>query len=176
MSGRDELYDVIVVMGTGIRRDGRPSPSLRRRVAHGVQLFNQGIAGRLIFTGGLGKYPPTEAHAMMNLALQAEVPLEKIILEERSTSTYTNARFTARIMRQKNWKTALVVSDTFHLPRSLMTFSSFGIRAIGSAAAGTRYDYPAWKWWFLHIREVAALIWYVLLIAKAKTFHRDSIS
>ena len=169
-AGRNR-YDVIVVLGARLLRGGAPSPSLRRRVTHGVELFNRGIAGYLLFTGGMGKYPPTEACAMMNLALQAGIPLEKMVLEERSTSTYTNALFTARIMRRKTWKTALVVSDSFHLPRSLMAFRSFGIQAAGSEAAGSKTDYSTMKWWFLHAREFAAMIWYVLLIAKAKMSH-----
>ncbi|MBA2669362.1 MAG: YdcF family protein, partial [Gemmatimonadetes bacterium] len=54
-SRRDEARpaDAVVVLGAA-QYDGRPSPVLRARLDHALQLYGDGIARRLIFTGGVG--------------------------------------------------------------------------------------------------------------------------
>ncbi len=153
-------YDAIIVMGAAVRRGGKASPALHRRVLHGIRLFKQRKANYLIFTGGLGKYPPAEAVVMRQTAVAEGVAGERIITEEKGDSTFGSAACCARIMRVSQWESALIVSDSFHIPRSVFIFRCFGIRADGNGTKEGRSALGTVRWWFWHVRELIALLWY----------------
>jgi uncharacterized SAM-binding protein YcdF (DUF218 family) len=157
--------EVIIVLGAAVWPDGQPSPALRRRVAHAVQALQAGQGQRLLMTGGLGKYPPAEAHLMRQLALAAGVPATSIVIEDQATSTLQSALRCAPILHQQGWSTALIVTDRYHLPRALLVFRCLGILAIGSAPQGRLYSRKRWKRWYYRIREGCALAWYVVLVS-----------
>lgn len=165
--------DAIVVLGAAVRKTGEPSPALRRRVLHAVNLMHEGTSEALIVTGGLGKYPPTEAEVMKELALRAGIPEERIFMEQEATSTFESVVLCSRIMRQHGWSTAIVVSDPYHLFRTKVAFRAFGIGAIGSAAEGGRQYNRLWKWGYYYLREVVALPWYLLLVVAQKMRHKN---
>ena len=127
-----QRFDVIVVLGARVAAGGRASPAMARRVRRGVALFHEGAAPRLLLSGGTG--PPTEAAVMRELALAAGVPDERLLLEERSRTTWENARFSARLMAEEGLEGALLVSDRLHLPRALLSFRRAGLRVEGRAA------------------------------------------
>jgi uncharacterized SAM-binding protein YcdF (DUF218 family) len=133
-------------------------------VAHAVQALQAGAGRRLLMTGGLGKYPPAEAHLMRQLAVEAGVPYTCILLEDQATSTLQSALRCTQLLRQHGWSTALIVTDRYHLRRALFVFRSLGIQAIGSAPPGHLYSRRRWKRWHYRVREVFALGWYVLLV------------
>ena len=161
--------DAIVVLGAAVWKRGEPSPALSRRVLHAVELMREGRSHAMLVTGGLGKYPPTEAEVMKEIAVVGGgIPAESIIMENKATSTFQSVVLCSRIMRQHGWSTAIVVSDPYHLVRAIVAFRAFGIRATGSAAKGGRQYNRSWKWWYYYLREIVAVPWYVLLVAAEK--------
>ena len=162
-------YDVIVVLGAAVWPGGRPSPALTRRVVHAVHLFQAKQAPVLLMTGGLGKHPPHEAYLMRDLALARDVPAQFIVVEDRATSTFESGVYCAPIFAQHGWATALIVTDGYHLPRAVLTFRSFGVRAVGSAAPHRWRS--SWKRLWAHGREVVAYLWYCWLML-ARRFRR----
>ena len=74
-------YDAIVVLGAAVWPGGQPSPALQRRVMHAVDLLQQGYAAYLLVTGGVGKYPPTEAEVMQRLAVAHGIPRRCVLRE-----------------------------------------------------------------------------------------------
>ena len=166
------VYDVIIVLGAAIWPDGQPSPILRRRMAHAVDLFDAKVGRYLLLTGGLGRYPPSEAYVMRQLALAAGVPAAQIVMEDQARSTFDSALRCARIWQQKGWKAALLVTDGYHLPRALFTFRAFGIQVAGSAPAGSQSIRRRWKHWYqVSLREVLAFVWYSCRIVSWKIRH-----
>ena len=165
-------FDVIVVLGAAVWPGGRPSPALRRRVLHAVELMRKDKANYLLVTGGLGKYPPAESRVMKNIALNEGVSINKIVLEEKGTSTFKSAIHCVQMMRKHNWMNAIIVSDPYHLVRSVFVFRCLGIHAVGSGARGGRQVNPLWKWWYYHIRELIALPWYLVLILITKRLRK----
>jgi uncharacterized SAM-binding protein YcdF (DUF218 family) len=153
-------YDVIVVLGG-------PVPAMRRRTAEGVTLYKAGRAPRILMSGR-GRKSVVEAEAMAALARDAGVPMQSIFLEDRSRSTMENASFSARIMRDRGWRTALVVTDALHLPRALLAFRAAGVQARGSAA------WPGWRreallaWLAEAVYEAVALPWYLIRILSGR--------
>ncbi|MFQ5774081.1 MAG: YdcF family protein [Kiloniellaceae bacterium] len=156
MSRSSRKFDVIVVLGG-------PDTALRRRIAHGVRLFDEGRADRILLTGR-GRRAAVEAEVMRDRALAAGVPNDRIVLEAESLSTLENAAFSARIMRARGWRSALVVTDFLHVPRALLAFRSVGVRAKASAAAGGWREEPVRAWGRYLAYEAVALIWYAALI------------
>jgi len=150
---------VIVVLGAAVRAGGRPSPTLRRRVIHAVHLFQQGFSDFLIFTGGIGRHPPSEAEVMRRLAAEHGIPDDRLILEETAGSTLDSAFACSRIIREKGWSTAFVVSDRYHLFRSVSLFRRLGIQAYGSAPAEGKPHARFWRLRYTVLREWIAFPW-----------------
>jgi uncharacterized SAM-binding protein YcdF (DUF218 family) len=158
--------DVIVILGGGTEADGSASPATTRRVLHGAALYQRGLAPWLLCTGGYtGDHPQSEARACADLAQREGVPVAAILMEENSASTEENAIETRKVMESHNLKTALVVSDNFHLYRAEMLFHLYGITVFMSPAQVT--SGPLEWWWAVYdsYREAAALSWYVFKTA-----------
>ncbi len=132
-------FDAVVVLGNRPPRldDGRLNPELVSRLRHGVELFRRGVARRLVLTGGPTAGGPSEARVMAELASELGVGEEAMLLEERSQDTIENARFSARILceRQPCRLRVLVVTNRYHGPRALRLFRCAGLRAELSASA-----------------------------------------
>ena len=113
------LQPPIVVLGAAVRPGGKPSPALRRRVLHGIACFHRTNAAALVFTGGRGRHPPSEARVMQALAIAHGIDAGRIVLEESSRSTLDSAEICAGIIKSAGWRQALVITDGYHLPRTL---------------------------------------------------------
>jgi uncharacterized SAM-binding protein YcdF (DUF218 family) len=157
---RARRADVIVVLGARVWPSGRPSDALTRRTLHAVKLYKEDLAAILVFSGGLGTYPPTEAQAAARLAMDQGVPQEAIVLEEEGHSTEESAFFVSEIMRTRGWQKAIVVSDAYHLWRAKLLFGKAGIEAYPSPAHDERHPLSKRVYLYHLGREVAAVAWY----------------
>lgn len=151
--------DVIIVLGAAVWPGG-PSPALRARVWRGSTLFHQGRAPHLIFSGGLGRYPPAEAEAMAVLALSWQVDEKSIYLEDRAANTRENMAFAAAIMQQQGWETAIIVTDYFHMKRAVLLARDYGIVPVRAPVSVQMSHYVPRERLFYTLRECAALIDY----------------
>lgn len=127
-------YDAIVVAGCRVMPSGRPSRSLARRVDQAVELWKEGWAPRIVFTGGVGDAPRSEAAAAAERARSQGVPRRAIVLEERSTSTDENARFAAELIGSE--ARVLVVSDAYHVYRCERVFGRHFAAVQGAGSVG----------------------------------------
>ena len=162
---RDETRpaDVIIVLGSQVRADGEPSNSLRSRTLRGIQLYQEGYAPRLFLTGGVGRFPPAEAQVMRRLALQAGVPDSALVLDEAATSTQESIATAARLARERGWRTALIVSDPFHIYRARQMARDAGLDAYGAPAYQSHlYTVERLRRYYT-ARESFALLWYYTL-------------
>jgi uncharacterized SAM-binding protein YcdF (DUF218 family) len=151
--------DVIIVLGAGLRRDGRPGPALWRRGEHAAALYAEGYAEHLICAGGFPlRQSRSEADACREVLVANGVPEDAIVLEERSRSTEENAVYSDEIMQENGWETALVVSDGYHLLRAQWIFAQQGMNVTTSPARDPSL--------INHVtsigREVIALHWQVV--------------
>lgn len=153
---RAQAADVIVVLGAGLRADGRPGPALTRRAEHAAALWKDGTAPYIVCSGG---YPlrltRSEADACAEVLRDSGVPPSAIILEDRSRSTEENAAYTREVMDANGWQTAVVVSDNYHLLRATWLFNSAGIEHSTSPAA----DPPFANFLSAFGREIVAFHW-----------------
>lgn len=131
---RDErpAADAIVVMGAA-QYDGTPSPLFAARLDHAVNLFLDGVAPRLIVTGGKAEGDrTTEAASGRAYAIAHGVPAEAILTEDRSRTTLESIRGVAALMADDGMTSAVFVSDRSHMLRVLRMASDAGIQAYGS--------------------------------------------
>ncbi|MEP6766091.1 MAG: YdcF family protein [Gemmatimonadaceae bacterium] len=122
--------DVIVVLGAA-QYDGRPSPVLKARLDHAVELYKQGMAPRLLLTGGRREGDAvSEAVAGQRYSMKMGVPPNAILLEGVSRTTLASIQGTARILRSDSSAQAprvLLVSDPFHMLRLTVLARLYGL-------------------------------------------------
>jgi uncharacterized SAM-binding protein YcdF (DUF218 family) len=124
--------DAIVVLGAA-QYDGRPSPVLEARLAHALELFREGLAPRIVVTGGKQTGDRfTEATASANYLLDHGVPDSAILREVQGTNTWESLSATARILRRDHLKRVLLVSDPYHLLRVREMSRELGLSAFVS--------------------------------------------
>ena len=116
---RDESRpaDAIAVFGAA-EYDGRPSPVLRARLDHALELYRRGLAPLMITLGG---GDPADLHSEGGVGhdylLAHGVPEKAIIAETQSDNTEQSAERLAVIARTNGFKNIVVVSDGTHLFR-----------------------------------------------------------
>jgi len=153
---RDEAQpaDAIVVLGAA-QYNGRPSPVLKARLDHAYELYKQGNSKKVITTGSYGPDPNfSEAHVSTQYLIQHGVDVANIITEQGSGSTYDSIQAAAGLMHAKGWKTALVVSDGFHLFRIKRMFQDNGILAYTSPAPNSPIEIASSQRFWHSLREV----------------------
>lgn len=145
--------DAIVVLGAA-QYNGRPSPVLQARLDHGISLYNRKLAPRMIFTGGVGRGDTlSEGEVARRYAIKQGVPAEAILVEREGVTSAESVAAAAALMRDENLKTALVVSDAYHMLRVELLARRAGIQPF-RAPAPTPIDKSRNRWRYV-IRESA---------------------
>lgn len=125
-TGRDR-FDAILVLGYPADSDGNPTPEQLARVTEAVHEYERGVAPRLILSGGAAHNHFVEADVMARAARAQGIPDSAIVLEPEAQDTIQNACFAARIMKERGWGSAEVVSSASHLPRAGLILSGLPI-------------------------------------------------
>ena len=140
---------VALVLGAGLWKDGSPTPALYDRVATAVDLYKAGKVKKLLMTGDNRFINYSEPEAMRKLAAQLGVPDEDIVLDYAGRRTYDSCYRAKEIFEVKQ---VVIVTQRFHLDRSLFLCDALGVPSIGVVA--DRRTYPTYRWW--ELREVVA--------------------
>lgn len=145
--------DAIVVLGAAAY-DTRPSPVFAERIRHGIDLYEQGHAPVLVFTGGYGDGARfSESQVARTFAVRAGVPEQAILIETLSRTTYQNLSRSRDLLSDHGLQRVIVVSDPLHMARALRLARQLGIDAVGSPTPSTRFRSFRTQWRFL-AREV----------------------
>lgn len=152
--------DAIIVLGAAEYR-GHPSPVLEARLNHALLLYLKGLAPRVITTGGAGGDPVfTEGSVSRAYLAKHGVPPEAIVVEREGESTAQSVAAVAEIMRRMSLRSAIVVSDGYHIFRVKKMLESSGLRVYGSP----RPSVPPGEWrarWLDLRQAVGYLLWKV---------------
>jgi uncharacterized SAM-binding protein YcdF (DUF218 family) len=152
--------DAIMVLGAAEYR-GKPSPVLEARLNHALFLYLQGLAPRVITTGGAGGDPVfTEGSVGRNYLTSHGVPPEAVVVEREGESTAQSVAAVVEIMRRMNLQSAIVVSDGYHIFRVKKMLESSGLKVYGSP----RPSIPPGEWrarWQDVRQAVGYLLWRV---------------
>ncbi|MDR0788497.1 MAG: YdcF family protein [Gemmatimonadota bacterium] len=152
---RDEArpVDAIVVLGAA-QYDGRPSPVLKARLDHALELHARGYSSRVILTGGVGIGDTvSEARVGARYMEHAGVQAADILLESRGRSSEESLDSVARLMETHGLNTALLVSDPFHMLRLRLLAAQLGLRAYSTPTRGSPIVHGSPEEWRYIFRE-----------------------
>jgi uncharacterized SAM-binding protein YcdF (DUF218 family) len=109
--------DAIVVLGAA-QYNGRPSPVFRARLDHALQLYREGLAPRIVVTGGVGRGDTTsEASVARHYLLARKVPPSAVVAQPQGRSTQASMTAVAEWLAAVRLKRVILVSDPFHMLR-----------------------------------------------------------
>lgn len=167
-SGTAQLpADCIVVFGNAVHPTGVPGPGIERRIATAARLVHEGLAQRLIVSGGLPQgYVLSEAQAMRTVAVQEGVDPAVITMEDRARSTWENLLFSRPLT--EGCASVVGLSDRYHLARirllasrqgwgSLQTYPADDLPLRASELKSFVRETLAYAYYWLHID-----VWYPL--------------
>ncbi len=146
--------DVILVLGAAEYR-GKPSPVLEARLNHALWLYRQGMAPRILTTGGKGGDPTfTEGEVARAYLSKHNVPSEAILVESEGESTVHSTAAAAEIMHRMNLNSCIVVSDGYHIYRVKKMLEFQGMNVYGSPRPAESRE--EWKEQWLYFRQAVA--------------------
>jgi uncharacterized SAM-binding protein YcdF (DUF218 family) len=125
--GRVPACDAILVPGCPAHPDGTASTCIERRVRAGVAAFHEGLAPRLVFSGGAAHNGVVEARAMADFARELGVPDGAMLIEPYARHTTENIRNTAYLLEPFGWRRVLIVTDALQLPFAFVLAQQAGL-------------------------------------------------
>ncbi len=142
--------DAIIVLGAAAY-DAKPSPVFEERIRHGLDLYRQGFAPTLIFTGGFGgaRARFSESQVARRYALKQGIPADAILIETQSRTTRQNLEEARQLMAEQGMHKVILVSDPLHMARALRLSKELGIDALASSTPSTRFRSFHTSWRFL---------------------------
>lgn len=124
--------DAIVVLGAA-QYNGRPSPVLRARLNHALQLYHEGLAPRIVVTGGFGRGDTTsEAMVARHYLVNRKVPARSVVAQPQGRSTQASMTAVADWLESEHLKRVILVSDPFHMFRLRLEARRTGLEAYTS--------------------------------------------
>jgi len=127
--------NVIVVLSGGIDKGRYLSLISSHRIVRGVQLYFEGKAKKILFSGGIPKeIGVAEAAVMAQEARRLNIPAEDILLEKRSKNIHEQAVEVKKIAQSQQWKSILLVTSHSRMKRSLMAFEYVGFKVYPAPA------------------------------------------
>ncbi len=147
--------DYLIILGAGLKGE-TPSPILYGRLDAGVDYLRKYPEARAVVSGGQGRGEEiTEAEAMYRYLVSKGIRKDRIIIENRSTSTMENFKYSKRLIEQKSGKTIseiTFVTSNFHVFRAKMLADRNGLKSHAISCKT-----PAVVTVQLYIREYLAL-------------------
>jgi uncharacterized SAM-binding protein YcdF (DUF218 family) len=147
--------ELIVILGAAVRPDGRPSPTLERRIGYGAQAAAALAHAPVFCSGAQGAVGPSEASVIADGLRRHDVAAHRIVLDEESRDTLQTVVAACRFLRRNGLRRAIVCTDAYHGPRTRMLFAMLGVPAV-SAPSPRRPEGAAWSWRRMQLRECAA--------------------
>lgn len=131
--------DAIVVLGAS-QYNGTPSPVFAARLDHAKTLYDDHIAPRIITVGG--NQPgdvTTEAQAAQDYLVAHGVPSNAILPVRTGRDTLQSMRAVGAVFRDRDWHSAVLVTDPWHCLRARTMARDSGI----NASTSPEHDGPA---------------------------------
>jgi vancomycin permeability regulator SanA len=157
--------DAVVVLGARVYADGHASDALADRVRTACRLYRDGLAGKLILSGGPGDGATHETECMRRMALELGVKADDIWLDKAGWNTQATVRNTEAVFSHWQASRILVVSHFYHLPRIKLAYQRDGWDVY---TVPTKESYLLRQMPYNMAREVAALwVYYLRPLARA---------
>ena len=145
----------VVVLGAGVYGE-EPSITLTHRLEGAVRYLNANPEAKAVVSGGQGEGEDiSEAECMRRYLIAHGIAADRILMEDRSTSTRENLAFSKAVIEEHGGDASriAIVSSRYHLYRARRTAATLGMDAIGVAGSD---GYPIYVFG-MYLREAAAV-------------------
>lgn len=115
--------NILIVLGYPAEDNSNPGPILKARLDKAIELYRAGIARKVIVTGAAVDNEFVESEVMAVYLVHNGVNHEDIFIESNARNTYENALMVSRIMQEKGYVHAVVVTSSFHRMRAEKFFN-----------------------------------------------------
>ena len=129
--------DVAIVLGASVLRSGKPSPVVEARLAAALALLRGKQARRILVSGDHKPDEYDEVNSMKRWLVRAGVPAEAVLVDRAGLRTFDSME---RAVRVFGVKSAIVCTQSFHLPRAVYLARRAGIDAVGLRAGGGLFE------------------------------------
>ena len=134
----DATAPAAIVLGAA-QYNGEPSPVLKSRLDRALELYKDSRVDLVVVTGGgQAGDTTTEAKTGYDYLRAAGIPDEALLLEVQGASTYESVGAAARILRDRDITSAILVTDSYHSRRAQLVAEEFGmdpdVELVGSAS------------------------------------------
>lgn len=141
---------VAIVFGAGYGPGGRPTPVLLDRVRTAADLYRAGKVRKLLMTGDNSRRDYDEPAVMRATAIRFGVPAQDIVVDDAGFRTWDSLYRARDIFGVRS---AVLVTQAYHLPRALYLGRALGLDVVGAAA--DRQQYAGLR--HLELREVLSI-------------------
>lgn len=128
--------DCILVLGAGVYGN-KPRPMLEDRILTGIELYNNGVAKKIIMSGDHGQEDYDEVNVMKSYAIDEGINSSDIFMDHAGFSTYDSIYRLKEIFEVDK---VVIVTQEYHLYRALYIAKELEIEAYGVSA--NLRDYP----------------------------------
>ncbi len=142
--------DAVLVLGARVYPNGNVSLMLNDRLITGYELYEKGLAPKIIVSGDHGSKEYDEVNAMKGFLKEKDVPAEDIFMDHAGFSTYESL-YRARDIFQV--KKVIIVTQEYHLMRAIFVARELGLEAYGVVADKHVYHNVMLR---SELREIAA--------------------
>jgi len=132
---------VVIVLGASVLPSGRPSDVLADRLTVAYQVYEAGLADKILVSGDNGQDGYDEVNVMRRYLLDEGVQPEDIFLDHAGFDTYDTVYRAQHVFGVTD---AIIVTQDFHLPRALYLADAVGVRAQGVSSDLQPYVKQAW--------------------------------
>ncbi len=144
--------DWLLVLGAGVETNNRPSPIHEERLISGVKYVRKLNPKHIVLSGTKKELDYNEPAAMQNFLLSEGIDQDSIILDELGFSTYHSC---FNLKNKYEPENIVIISQHFHLYRSLMISRLIGLRSFGLAANNFSFSNSLKVFWYF--RESVAI-------------------
>ena len=136
----NQNLDYIIVLGAQVRKDG-PSVVLRYRLDAAIDYLNENPSTVCIVSGGQGANEPfSEAEGMSEYLVKNGIEKNRILLEDKSTNTVENIRYSKELM-ELSYSNVGIVTNNFHMFRAVRIAKAQGLKGVCGIAADSSMLY-----------------------------------
>jgi SanA protein len=141
-----------LVLGAQVMPNGKPSSMLSDRITAAEELYKAGRVDKLLLSGDHGRVKYDEVGTMRRILLERGIPADDIFTDHAGFDTWDSAQRARRVF---NVRSAVVVTQGFHMARALYDARHAGLEATGFIADRRDYGRVMAR---LRVREAAARV------------------
>ena len=167
MQNAQPRSDALIVEGAA-QYNGRPSEVFTDRLQHALDLYQAGVAGKIVTVGGRRTGDNfSEAGSGRTWLIDHGVPAKSVVAVEEGSDTLLSLRAAMPILDANHWHSVVIVTDPWHELRSRTIARDLGLDAASSPVTVGPSTRGFWTQVKYIGREAVAYLYY-------RVFHRAS--